>query len=106
MIGRGPSSDLWPNSFRRSTHGRPRRWGRAAVGHALDGETNRMVSIVRVADEPYTTTTGLTPLEPVAGAHKKIPPEYLDSEGMPTGAFLDYARPLIGDPLPTFGRIA
>ena len=80
--------------------------GRAAVRHALDGETNQMVSIIRVGNEPYTTTIGLTPLEPAAGAHKKIPPEYLDSEGMPTGAFLDYARPLIGDPLPTFGRIA
>ena len=80
--------------------------GRAAVQHALDGETNRMVSIVRIADDPYVAETGLTPLEPVAGAHKTMPAEFLDSEGMPTGAFLDYARPLIGDPLPTFGRIA
>lgn len=80
--------------------------GRAGVRHALDGETNQMVSIVRVADDPYASETGLTPLEPVAGTHKTISPEYLDSEGMPNGMFLDYARPLIGDPLPTFGRIA
>ena len=80
--------------------------GRAAVRHALDGETNRMVSIVRVGDDPYASETGLTSLEPVAGAHKTMPAEFLDSEGMPTGAFLDYALPLIGDPLPTFGRIA
>ena len=80
--------------------------GRAAVRHALDGKTNHMVSLVRVGNEPYATTTGLTPLELVAGAHQKIPAEFLDSEGMPTCAFLDYARPLIGDPLPTFGRIA
>ena len=80
--------------------------GRAAVRYALDGETNHMVSIVRVADDPYTSETGLTPLEPVAGAHKTMPADFLDSEGMPTGAFLDYARPLIGDSLPTFGRIA
>ena len=80
--------------------------GRAAVQHALDGETNRMVSLVRIADDPYMAETGLTPLESVAGAHKTMPAEFLDSEGMPTGAFLDYARPLIGDPLPTFGRIA
>ena len=79
--------------------------GRAAVRYALDGETNQMVSIVRVTDDPYVSETGLTPLEPVAGAHKTIPTEFLDSEGMPTGAFLDYARPLIGEPLPTFGRI-
>ena len=80
--------------------------GRAAVRHALDGETNRMVSIVRVGDDPYVSETGLTSLEPVGGAHKTIPAEFLDSEGLPTGAFLDYALPLIGDPLPTFGRIA
>ena len=80
--------------------------GRAAVRHALDGETNRMVSLVRLSDDPYISETGLTPLEPVAGAHKTMPTKFLDSRGMPTGAFLDYARPLIGDPLPTFGRIA
>ncbi|MXY45133.1 MAG: diphosphate--fructose-6-phosphate 1-phosphotransferase [Dehalococcoidia bacterium] len=80
--------------------------GRAAVRHALDGESNRMVSIVRVSDDPYVSETGLTPLEPVTGAHKTMPAEFLDSQGMPTGVFLDYARPLIGDPLPTFGRIA
>ena len=79
--------------------------GRAAVRRALDGETNTMVSIVRVADDPYASETGLTALEPVAGGHKTMPAEFLDSEGMPTGAFLDYARPLIGEALPTFGRI-
>jgi len=80
--------------------------GRAAVRHVLDGETNKMVSIVRVGDDPYESETGLTPLEPVAGAHKTMPAEFLDSQGMPTGVFLDYARPLIGEPLPMFGRIA
>ena len=80
--------------------------GCAAVRYAMDGETNQMVSIVRVGDIPYESETVLTPLEPVAGAHKTMPAEFLDSEGMPTSAFLDYARPLIGKPLPTFGRIA
>ena len=80
--------------------------GRAAVRHALDGETSRMVSIVRVSDDPYVAETGLSPLETVAGAHKTMPAKFLDSEGMPTAVFLDYARPLIGEPLPEFGRIA
>ena len=79
--------------------------GRAGVRHALDGALSRMVSIIRVSDDPYSSETGLTSLEPVAGAHKTMPADFLDSEGMPTGVFLDYARPLIGDPLPTFGRI-
>lgn len=80
--------------------------GRTAVRYALDGETSRMVSIVRVSDDPYTSETGLTSLEHVAGAHKTMPADFLDSEGMPTGIFLDYACPLIGKPLPEFGRIA
>ena len=79
--------------------------GRAAVRYALDGETNQMVSIVRVGNDSYESETGLSPLETVAGAHKTMPAQFLDSDGMPTCAFLDYARPLIGEPLPTFGRI-
>ena len=79
--------------------------GRAAVRYALDGETNQMVSIVRVGNDSYESETGLSPLETVAGAHKTMPGDFFDSEGMPTGGFLDYARPLIGEPLPTFGRI-
>ena len=79
--------------------------GRIAVRSALDGETQQMVSIVRITNDPYESETGLTPLDRVAGAHKTIPQGYLDSEGFPNDAFLEYARPLIGDALPMFGRI-
>ncbi len=80
--------------------------GRVAVRRALDGETEQMVSLVRINDDPYESETGMSPLAPVAGAHKTIPPTYLDSEGFPNDAFLEYARPLIGEDLPEFGRIA
>lgn len=80
--------------------------GRAAVRYALDGETEEMVSIVRQQNNPYASTTGLTPLEQVAGAVKIMPSDFLNAEGMATQAFVDYARPLIGEALPELGRIA
>lgn len=79
--------------------------GRAAVRYALDGETDKMVSIVRQRDEPYTSTAGLASLETVAGAVRLIPKHFLKVHGMPNNGFIDYATPLIGGPLPEFGRI-
>lgn len=79
--------------------------GRAAVGFSLDGETERMISIVRTGKDPYSSITVPTPLDQVVGAVKTVPPEFIDSEQMPNAAFLEYVRPLIGDPLPAFGRI-
>ena len=79
--------------------------GRAAVGFSLDGETEKMISIVRTGKDPYSSITVPTPLDQVVGAVKIVPPEFIDSEQMPNDAFLEYVRPLIGDPLPAFGRI-
>ena len=49
----------------------------------------------------------LLPLEKVAGKVRRMPDEYIDrtTYGV-TGAFLDYARPLLGGPLPRFGRLS
>ena len=79
--------------------------GRAAVGFSLDGETEKMVSIIRTGKDPYSSTTAPTPLDKVVGAVKTVPSKFLDSQHMPNAAFLEYVRPLIGDPLPRFGRI-
>lgn len=79
--------------------------GRAAVGFSLDGETEKMISIVRTGKDPYSSITVPTPLDQVVGVVKTVPPEFIDSEQMPNDAFLEYVRPLIGDPLPAFGRI-
>ena len=79
--------------------------GRAAIRYALDGEREKMVSIVRQGNSPYASTTGLTPLKQVAGAVKAMPSEFLDYDGMVTDAFITYAKPLIGDPLPQFSRL-
>ena len=80
--------------------------GRAAVRYALEGATGNMVSLVRQEGRPYACTTGLAPLEEVAGVVRRLPEEYLDSaDYMVSQPFIDYARPLIGPPLPHFGRL-
>ena len=79
--------------------------GSAAVRYALEGSTGHMVTLVREPGESYGCTTGLAPLEEVAGQVRKMPEEYLDRDSsFVTEAFLRYARPLIGA-LPRFGRI-
>ena len=80
--------------------------GRAAVRYALEGHTGEMVTLLREPGERYACTTGLAPLEQVAGQVKRMPNEYLDpSSDFVTAAFINYARPLIGGPLPRFGRL-
>lgn len=80
--------------------------GRAAVGYAMAGHTDQMVTLVREPAGQYACTTGLAPLEQVAGQVKVMPPEYLDpANHWVTRAFIDYAKPLIGSPLPRFGSI-
>jgi len=45
-------------------------------------------------------------LEVVANTEKLVPPEFMNEEGNHvTQAFLDYARPLIGAPLPPYARL-
>jgi len=75
--------------------------GRAAVHYAMEGYSDQMVTLERDPDAKYSCTTGLAPLEKVAGQVKAMPAEYLDPANYwVTGAFVDYARPLIGSPLP------
>ena len=81
--------------------------GRAAVDAALGGLSGQMVTLVRKSDEPYACDTGLAPLEEIANRERTLPAEYLNAAGnYPTAAFLRYARPLIGDPLPEYVRLA
>jgi ATP-dependent phosphofructokinase / diphosphate-dependent phosphofructokinase len=81
--------------------------GRAAVRAALDGESDRMVSLERLPGPEYRCETGLASLEQVANTEHKLPPEYINAEGNGvTDAFVEYARPLIGDPLPPYAKLA
>ena len=101
--------------------------GRAAVGYALEGHSDSMVTLVRQppslgetlglgqdeakhvlrAGEGYQCSTGLAPLEVIAGNVKALPWEYIDtSTGLVTQAYLEYARPLAGGPMPRYARLS
>jgi 6-phosphofructokinase 1 len=80
--------------------------GKAAVRAAAGGESDKMVTLVRQSNDPYHCTTGLALLEAVANAEKKVPEKFISAEGNDiTPAFLEYTRPLLGGPLPSFARL-
>jgi ATP-dependent phosphofructokinase / diphosphate-dependent phosphofructokinase len=80
--------------------------GRAAVCYALEGHTDQIVTLMREPGEKYYCSTGLAPLEQVAGQVQTMPKNYLDPASyFVTPAFIQYASPLVDSPLPSFGRI-
>ena len=89
--------------------------GRAAVRYAAEGHRDEMVTLVRGTSQGsspgrsgkrYSCTTGLAPLERVAGGVKTMPGSHLDpSSYFVTREFETYARPLIGGPLPRYERV-
>ena len=77
--------------------------GQAAVRQAVEGISGYMVTLVREPGNTYSCTTGLAPLEAVANKEKLLPDEYINEAGnFVTEAFKEYARPLLGDPLPPY----
>jgi hypothetical protein len=80
--------------------------GEMAVRHAVEGVTDRMVTLERIADEPYRCTTGLVELANVANLERPLPDEFLSPSGNDvTAAFTRYAAPLLGGPLPPYVRL-
>ena len=80
--------------------------GAQAVREAVSGKTDCMVTLVRESNDPYTCGTGLVPLEKAALAEKKLPADYINEAGnFPTERFAEYARPLIGGPLPEYVKL-
>ncbi len=80
--------------------------GRAAVRRALEGANSQMVTLVREPEPEYRCSTGLAPLEDVAGAVKSMPQSFLNANDYSIDdSFYSYAGPLVG-PLPEFGRIS
>jgi ATP-dependent phosphofructokinase / diphosphate-dependent phosphofructokinase len=70
--------------------------GQAAVQAAINGETDKMVTLMRGDGEHYTTETGLAPLADVANTVKKLPREWINEDGVSMNfQFLRYAQPLI-----------
>ncbi len=82
------------------------RVGRAAVAAAVAGKSDQMVTLVRVSSSPYECVTGLTDLAGVANVERTLPEEYIDhASGQIRPGFVEYARPLIGEPLPHYARL-
>jgi 6-phosphofructokinase 1 len=80
--------------------------GSAAVQRACEGVTDKMITLVRTSNKPYRCETGLASLQDVANAERPIPDEFINEAGNDiTPAFLDYALPLIGGPLPPYARL-
>ncbi|MCK5327988.1 MAG: 6-phosphofructokinase, partial [Candidatus Latescibacteria bacterium] len=69
-------------------------------------KTDYMVGFVRQSNDPYRCGTGLVPLEDAALAEKKLPADFINEAGnFPTERFAEYARPLIGGPLPEYVKL-
>lgn len=89
--------------------------GKVAVEQAILGETGKMVAFRRDGDKNnYICTPILLPLESVANFEKKVPLEWINSDGNDvTDEFINYVLPLIqGEPdrklecsMPRFARL-
>ena len=80
--------------------------GRAAVRAAMAGESDKMISLVRATSAPYQCGTGIAALSQVANRERKLPEAYVDrATGEITPAFVEYARPLIGEPFAPYARL-
>lgn len=80
--------------------------GKYAVQAALSGKTGRMVTISRVANDPYQYALGDIALELVANAEKKFPLEWInESNNGVKEEFMPYCLPLVGDAFPPYAKL-
>lgn len=89
--------------------------GQAAVKAAIDGESEKMVTLVRGDTDQYTCETSLVAFSEIVGNTKKLPGEWINEDGVSLNfQFYRYATPLIqgevtlpyDNGLPTFARLA
>jgi 6-phosphofructokinase 1 len=81
--------------------------GRRAVQAAVQGDSTRMVSLVRAPGPKYAITTELVPLEEVAYLEREVPDKWRTADGTNIApGFVAYAPPFVGvvPPLPGFSR--
>jgi 6-phosphofructokinase 1 len=71
--------------------------GQAAVRAAMEGLTRVTVTLVREPGVEYRVSTGLAPMEKVAGQERLFPVEWRNAAGTDvTAAFYEYVTPLVG----------
>jgi len=94
------------NSISRTDHEEAYLVGKMGTNALMDGESDKMITLVRHPEPAYHCTTGLVELAKVANEQRLMPEDYLDeSKIMVSEAFYDYALPLIGDPLPKYPQL-
>ncbi|MCL2086632.1 MAG: 6-phosphofructokinase [Oscillospiraceae bacterium] len=77
--------------------------GGAAVKAAMEGETAKVVTLIRESDDPYICTTGLADVNVIANVEKKVPLEWItETRDFVTKDFTHYASPLIQSELTPF----
>ena len=70
--------------------------GQAAVKAAIDGESEKLVTLVRGDGDHYTCETGLASFADIVGNVKKLPREWVNEDGVSMNfQFYRYATPLI-----------
>lgn len=81
--------------------------GREAVRLAAAGQSDRMVTIVRDSDRPYSWHADSAPLNLIANRQRLLPQQYVSVDGRgTTEEFARYAMPLMGAaPLPDYFRL-
>ena len=80
--------------------------GKMGVHALLDGESDKMVTLIRHDESTYHCITGLAELDKVANVQRLLPDRYLnENKTMVAPAFYDYALPLIGGLLTQHTRL-
>jgi len=70
--------------------------GQAAIRHAVDGASGKMVALVRSEGDHYASETTIVSLDEVANAVKPLPANWIAEDGMNVSfQFQKYAQPLI-----------
>lgn len=70
--------------------------GQAAVKAAINGESEKMITLVRGDGDHYTCETGLAAFTDIVGNVKKLPREWINEDGVSLNfQFYRYATPLI-----------
>jgi 6-phosphofructokinase 1 len=81
--------------------------GWAAAARAATGQSDIMVTLDRLSDEPYQCAIGTAPLAKIANHVRAFPDGFMAPGGRaPSDSYRAYALPLLGpDPFPVYARL-